>query len=130
MRECFLGVQRRHLYVLTFSVPALLAAFLASAVLTAVAGGFLWIFVFGDNTWPDYSTWILGGVFVLILLREDPVDAPFGDALAPALDAHLVGPDQARGERRFGRCRDDGQLQRRPGPEAIMRPRREQARPA
>ena len=56
------------------------------------------------------------------------MDAPFGDALAPDLDAHLVGPDQARGERRFGRCRDDGQLQRRPGPEAIMRPRREQQR--
>src|SRR5438067_6066611 len=61
-----------------------------------------------------------------VLFREDPVDASFGDALAPHLDADLVRPDQAGGERRLGGSRDDRQVQRRLGAHAIARTGREQ----
>src|SRR5205823_6774745 len=61
-----------------------------------------------------------------VLFREDPVDAPFGDALASHLDADLVRPDQSRGERRFGGCRHDRQVQPRLGAPAIARTGREQ----
>src|SRR2546426_9023687 len=54
-----------------------------------------------------------------ILLRKDPMDAPFGDALPPDFHPHIVGSDQSRGERRFGRRRDDRQVQRRPRAHAI-----------
>ena len=44
-----------------------------------------------------------------IFLREDPVDTPFGDALAPDLDTHIVGSDQSGRERGFRGRRDDGE---------------------
>ena len=43
------------LYILTFAVYGILAAFVMSWGLLTVTTGFFWIFVF-DNPWPRYST--------------------------------------------------------------------------
>ncbi len=56
---------RRHLYVLLFAIPALLASAVAAALLTAAAAGSLWLFVLGDNPWPDSVGTALGAAFVV-----------------------------------------------------------------
>jgi len=52
-------VKKRYLYLLLFAIPGFfIAALFAFFILAAVAGVF-WIFLFGDNTWPDATQWIL-----------------------------------------------------------------------
>jgi hypothetical protein len=58
-------VKRRHLYVLLFAVPALLASIVAAALMLAASAGALWLLVFGDNPWPPVASTLLGAVFVL-----------------------------------------------------------------
>jgi len=53
------------LYVLLFGVPALLVAILISLVLFGAAAGVLWIFVFGDNPWPEPAETMLAAVFFI-----------------------------------------------------------------
>jgi hypothetical protein len=60
-----LGMKRRYLYVLLYSVPALLASIIVSFLLFGAAAGFLWIFVFGDNPWPSAAGNILAAMLVL-----------------------------------------------------------------
>ena len=45
-------MKKRYGYVLLFAVPGLISAAIAVVLLIALAGGVLWLFVFGDNTWP------------------------------------------------------------------------------
>ena len=58
-------MQRRYLYVLMFSVPALLASLIISFVLFGAVAGGLWLFVFGDNSWPEPANMMLVALFVL-----------------------------------------------------------------
>src|SRR3954469_15653517 len=61
-------MRRRYLFVAMFGVPAILAALLGAGALTGTIAGMFWIFIFGDNTWPDYAGWVLGAVFGVTFL--------------------------------------------------------------
>lgn len=58
-------MKQRYLYVLLFSVPALLAAALIALFLFGVAAGALWIFVYGDTSWPASAGKVLPGIFIV-----------------------------------------------------------------
>src|SRR3954466_5057562 len=58
-------MRRRWLYVLIFSLPALLAAVIVSVVATGSAAGALWLFVFGDDPWPAAAS---AGLVILFAL--------------------------------------------------------------
>ena len=58
-------MKRRHLYVLLFAVPTLLASVITAAVLLAAAAGALWLFVFGDDPWPAAASSFLGISFAV-----------------------------------------------------------------
>jgi hypothetical protein len=47
-----------------FAVPALLASIVASVLLLAASAGALWLFVFGDDPWPDAASTVLGVTFL------------------------------------------------------------------
>ncbi|MGE5639025.1 MAG: hypothetical protein ACM30H_02945 [Clostridia bacterium] len=57
-------MRRRHAYLLLFGAPALLAALLVGAIVLVFALAIFWIFIFGDNTWPDYSYYLLAALFI------------------------------------------------------------------
>jgi hypothetical protein len=61
-------MKQRHLYLLLFSVPALIAALLAGFVVLAGAAGVLWLFVYGDDPWPGAAEAVLVVLFVVISL--------------------------------------------------------------
>lgn len=57
-------MKTRHLYVLLFGIPALLASIIVSLVLFAAAAGILWLFVFGDTPWPSSAHTLLVAMFI------------------------------------------------------------------
>jgi hypothetical protein len=59
-------MKTRFAYVLLFSVPALLAAFIVAVLLFGATAGVLWIFVFGDDPWPAAVGHVLPAIFVLV----------------------------------------------------------------
>jgi len=61
-------MKKRYLYILLFSVPALLVAVIISTLLFGAAAGLLWIFVFGDNPWPASAGTVLTVMLVLAFL--------------------------------------------------------------
>jgi len=61
-------MKQRHLYLLLFSVPALVAALLAGFVVLAGAAGALWLFVYGDNPWPGAAEAALVVLFAAVSL--------------------------------------------------------------
>ncbi len=52
-------MKRRHLYLVLFAVPAVLASFMAAGLLVAATAGVLWLFFFGDNPWPPIANTLL-----------------------------------------------------------------------
>ena len=46
-------MQKRYLYALLFAIPGLLIALIIAVLAFGAAAGFLWLFVFGDNRWPE-----------------------------------------------------------------------------
>jgi len=46
-------MQKRYLYALLFAVPGLFIALIIAFLAFGAAAGFLWLFVFGDYSWPD-----------------------------------------------------------------------------
>jgi hypothetical protein len=61
-------MKRRYLYMLLFGVPGLVVALVTSALAAGAAAGMLWIFVFGDNTWPNWVEQALPAVLVAVFL--------------------------------------------------------------
>jgi hypothetical protein len=59
-------IKRRHVYVLLFAVPALLVSTITAALMLAASAGALWLFVYGDDPWPDTANVLLGAVFFLV----------------------------------------------------------------
>jgi hypothetical protein len=59
-------INRRHVYVLLFAVPALLVSIIAAALMLAASAGALWLFVYGDDPWPNTANVLLGAVFLLV----------------------------------------------------------------
>lgn len=46
-------MKARFAYPLLFLLPSAMIAFLAAFIAAAGGAGVLWLFVFGDNTWPQ-----------------------------------------------------------------------------
>lgn len=46
-------MKARHSYLLLFLLTSAMIAFLAAFVIAAAGAGILWIFVYGDNSWPE-----------------------------------------------------------------------------
>lgn len=46
-------MKRRYLYPLMYTVPAFVLSAMFTAALIAAIWGVLWLFIFGDNTWPS-----------------------------------------------------------------------------
>jgi len=52
-------VKARYSYPLLFLVPSAMIAFLAMAATVGAGAGALWIFVYGDDPWPESSRTLL-----------------------------------------------------------------------
>jgi len=45
-------MKKRYLYTLLFLAPGALVALIVASAIAGTTAGFLWLFVFGDNSWP------------------------------------------------------------------------------
>jgi hypothetical protein len=61
-------MKARYLYSILFGVPGLVVALVVSFVIVGMAGGVLWLFIFGDDPWPAYAETILAVLFALVFL--------------------------------------------------------------
>lgn len=61
-------MKARHVYPLLFLLPGAMLAFLAAVVGGAVGAGVLWVFVFGDDTWPQAANTALMGLAAAIFV--------------------------------------------------------------
>ncbi len=48
-------MKKRYLYTLLFLVPGLFVSLLITLAVFAAVFGALWLYVFGDSTWPTWS---------------------------------------------------------------------------
>jgi hypothetical protein len=58
-------MRKRYLYSLLFGIPGLFVAGLISIFLFAAFTGILWLYVFGDNSWPAASETMMTISFVV-----------------------------------------------------------------
>jgi len=61
-------MKKRYLYALLFGIPGFFAAGIISLLAFGALIGILWLFVFGDNPWPDSPDAVLSIVLVLTFL--------------------------------------------------------------
>jgi hypothetical protein len=61
-------MKRRTLYMMLFGVPGLVVALVAAVLAAGAVAGMLWIFVFGDNTWPNWVEQALPAVLIAVFL--------------------------------------------------------------
>lgn len=47
-------MKKRYLYCLLFLVTGMLISLIVTAAVVGTGSGFLWIFVLGDNSWPEF----------------------------------------------------------------------------
>ncbi|HER35504.1 MAG: hypothetical protein JXJ30_02515 [Halothiobacillaceae bacterium] len=55
-------MKKRFIYMLLFLVPGLFVSLLITVAVLGVAYGALWLFVFGDSTWPTWPEQVLSGL--------------------------------------------------------------------
>ena len=58
-------MRARYSYPLLFLLPSAMVAFLAAFIVVGAGAGVLWIFVYGDNTWPKSADTALMSLAVL-----------------------------------------------------------------
>lgn len=61
-------MRKKYLYAILFGIPGLVVAFLCAFFATGFSGGILWLFVFGDTTWPHWTENILRAIFLTIFI--------------------------------------------------------------
>ncbi len=61
-------MKKRYVYALLFGIPGLFVSGIISLVIFGVAAGTLWIFIFGDNSWPPSAETFISILFVLAFL--------------------------------------------------------------
>ena len=61
-------MKKRYLYAFLFGSPGLFVAGMISIFLFGAFAGILWLFVFGDNPWPEYIEPLTSIAFVLTVL--------------------------------------------------------------
>ncbi|WP_372828675.1 hypothetical protein [Polaromonas sp.] len=61
-------MKARFAYPLLFLLPSAMAAFLSAFVAAGTGAGILWLFVYGDRTWPQTASTVVMAVAVLASL--------------------------------------------------------------
>ena len=56
------------MHMLLFLVPGIFASFLIALFITGIIAGVFWLFIFGDNTWPDWTDVVIPLCFGLVFL--------------------------------------------------------------
>lgn len=59
-------MKARFSYPLLFFVPAAIVSAVAAVLVAGMGAGLLWIFVYGDNPWPDTTEQVLTALSILI----------------------------------------------------------------
>jgi hypothetical protein len=59
-------MKARFAYPLAFLLPSLMVAVISAVIVGAAAGGVLWLFVYGDNTWPDTAETVVMSLVGLV----------------------------------------------------------------
>ena len=79
-------MKKRYLYSLLFGIPGFFVAGIASLVLFGALMGVLWLFIFGDNPWPDSTGNILPVLLVLTFVIVWIVSIMIGYAVGKRLE--------------------------------------------
>ena len=82
-------MKKRNLYVLLFSLPALLASFIVSFFIFGVFAGVLWLFVLGDDSWPSSVDSVLVTLFVVSVCGLWLASMVAAYSFGKKLEAHL-----------------------------------------
>ncbi|MCI4569036.1 hypothetical protein [Lysobacter sp. CFH 32150] len=61
-------MKARFSYPLVFLLPNAMVAAIAAFVAAGLGGGILWLFVYGDDTWPQTAEYLVMGVAILASL--------------------------------------------------------------
>ncbi len=61
-------MKKRYVYALLFGVPGFLVSLLITFALFGFMAGLLWLFLFGDDTWPEYLEYLLPILFITTFL--------------------------------------------------------------
>ena len=75
-------MKRRYIYSVLFGIPGLLLASISTLMFFGMLMGVLWLFVFGDNTWPAAVDIVLPTLLGLVF---------FGMWAAFILGGYLLG---------------------------------------
>lgn len=77
-------MKRRYLYLLLFSVPIVpivLAAIVAAFAVFGATAGLVWLFVAGDNAWPESLDYFLLALFGLVFIASSSAMSYYAYAL-------------------------------------------------
>ena len=61
-------MKKRYLYALLFATPGFFISLIVSFILFSAVAGFLWIYLFGDASWPASAGKIISPLFILTFL--------------------------------------------------------------
>ena len=61
-------VKRRYLYTFLYAIPGLFVSLGISLLIFAMAAGFVWLFIHGDESWPDTTNNTLVALFLITFL--------------------------------------------------------------
>lgn len=61
-------MKKRYLYLLLFLIPGALISLIVATVVVGATTGFLWLFIYGDNSWPTIAERGLALLFPLSFL--------------------------------------------------------------
>ncbi len=59
-------MKKRYIYLILFLVPSLFASLLITLALFGAAYGALWLFVYGDTAWPDWTEQVMPFLLLVI----------------------------------------------------------------
>jgi len=61
-------MKQRYLYSIIFGLPGLIVSVYLSFIPGGAIAGFFWIYVFGDNRWPDWTNWIGWALWLITII--------------------------------------------------------------
>ena len=61
-------MKKRYLYLFLFGIPGFILSLMASFAFVGAGTGLLWLFVFGDETWPSWVEAILPIILIALIL--------------------------------------------------------------
>lgn len=80
-------MKKRHLYTLLFFLPGALFSLIAATLVFGVAAGGFWVFIFGDNRWPESAGKILTAIYAIVFIGGWLASLVFGYRTGKKLEA-------------------------------------------